>query len=104
MKPTFDLSKKRRKKDPNVSLYLLKTPKGFPAVKDAFKSNCLLASFAIGTLYHEAQTESDPKMRQFKERRVTYINSTSKSRNNMDDKISRNKLNKYTIFPLHPPY
>ena len=45
-----------------VGRYLLKTPKGFPAVKDAFKSNCLLASIAIGTLYHEAQTESDPKM------------------------------------------
>ena len=66
-------------KNEKVSIYLFKTPQGFPAQPLLFKNNCLLVSVAIGTLYHEAQTESDSKQRLYKERCVTYINSTCKT-------------------------
>ena len=88
----FDDGSNRRKKKGNVSVYLLSIGAGFPARPTAFRSNCLLVSVAAGILYHEAQMESDPKKRKYKERCVTYINSACKK-----NKISRQNFAGYNI-------
>ena len=42
---------------------VIAVPSGFPDSPFAFTDSCLLVALAIGTLYHEAQAEKDPKKR-----------------------------------------
>ena len=65
---------------------LMVAPRGFPNAPNVFSDSCLLVSIAIGTLYHEAQAETDTKKRRALERSVTDINA--KDKNN----ISRRRL------------
>ena len=68
---------------------LIASPRGFPNAPNVFSDSCLLVSIAIGTLYHEAQAETDAKKRQALERSVTDINAkvkNNKSRRNLAGK------------------
>ena len=66
---------------------MIELPCGYPENGTIFSQNCLLASIAVGTLYHEAQEEANEKKRRALERTITDINSDDKS-----NQISRRNL------------
>ena len=83
----FEPSSKSMNKRVKNDDKLVRVPRGFPNQPNAFANNCLLVSIAIGTLYHEAQAELDPKKRQALERVIIDINS-----NDLKKHVTRRNL------------